>query len=78
MAAAITSSGVSRPRHSVAAGATLLMAGNAAIVINPTLYAKLPYDPAHDLVAVAQIMIAPNILVVNKDVPATACRIWST
>lgn len=55
-------------------GATLLMAGNAAVVINPTLYAKLPYDPAHDLVPVAQITIAPNILVVNKDVPATSVQ----
>lgn len=51
-------------------GATLLMAGNAAIVINPSLYAKLPYDPAHDLVPVAQVTVAPNILVVSKDVPA--------
>ncbi|MEH2471531.1 tripartite-type tricarboxylate transporter receptor subunit TctC [Nitrobacteraceae bacterium AZCC 2161] len=51
-------------------GATLLMAGNAAIVINPSLYAKLPYDPAHDLVPVAQVTIAPNVLVLNKDVPA--------
>jgi tripartite-type tricarboxylate transporter receptor subunit TctC len=55
-------------------GATLLMAGNAAIVINPSLYAKLPYDPAHDLVPVAQITVAPNILVVNKDVPAASVQ----
>src|SRR5258705_7271694 len=51
-------------------GTTLLMAGNAAIVINPSLYAKLPYDPARDLVPVAQVTIAPNDLVLNKDVPA--------
>ncbi|MCK1392765.1 tripartite tricarboxylate transporter substrate binding protein [Bradyrhizobium sp. 1] len=55
-------------------GATLLMAGNAAIVINPSLYAKLPYDPAHDLVPVAQVTIAPNVLVLNKDVPAASVR----
>jgi tripartite-type tricarboxylate transporter receptor subunit TctC len=36
-------------------GATLLMAGNAAIVINPSLYAKLPYDPARDLVPIAHV-----------------------
>jgi tripartite-type tricarboxylate transporter receptor subunit TctC len=52
-------------------GTTLLMAGNAAIVINPSLYEKLPYDPARDLLPIAQVTIAPNILVVNKDVPAT-------
>jgi tripartite-type tricarboxylate transporter receptor subunit TctC len=55
-------------------GATLLMAGNAAIVINPSLYAKLPYDPAHDLVPVAQVTIAPNVLVLNKEVPAASVR----
>jgi tripartite-type tricarboxylate transporter receptor subunit TctC len=50
-------------------GLTLLMAGNAAIVINPSLYAKLPYDPSRDLVPIAQVTIAPNVLVLNKDVP---------
>src|SRR5467141_1503149 len=55
-------------------GATLLMAGNAAIVINPSLYAKLPYDPVRDLVPVAQVTIAPNVLVLNKDVPATSVQ----
>jgi tripartite-type tricarboxylate transporter receptor subunit TctC len=55
-------------------GATLLMAGNAAIVINPSLYAKLPYDPARDLVPVAQVTIAPNVLVLNKDVPARSVQ----
>lgn len=55
-------------------GATLLMAGNAAIVINPSLYAKLPYDPARDLVPVTQITIAPNILVVNKEVSAASVQ----
>src|SRR5882762_7765569 len=55
-------------------GTTLLMAGNAAIVINPSLYAKLPYDPVRDLVPVAQVTIAPNVLVLNKDVPATSVQ----
>ena len=55
-------------------GATLLMAGNAAIVINPSLYAKLPYDPARDLAPIAQVTIAPNVLVSNKDVPARSVQ----
>jgi tripartite-type tricarboxylate transporter receptor subunit TctC len=55
-------------------GATLLMAGNAAIVINPSLYAKLPYDPARDLVPISQVTIAPNVLVLNKDVPARSVQ----
>jgi tripartite-type tricarboxylate transporter receptor subunit TctC len=55
-------------------GATLLMAGNAAIVINPSLYAKLPYDPARDLVPIALVTIAPNVLVLNKDAPVTSVQ----
>ena len=50
------------------------MAGNAAIVINPSLYAKLPYDPARDLVPVAQVTIAPNVLVLNEDGPARSVQ----
>lgn len=55
-------------------GATLLMAGNAAIVINPSLYAKLSYDPARELIPIAQVTIAPNVLVLNKDVPARSVQ----
>jgi tripartite-type tricarboxylate transporter receptor subunit TctC len=55
-------------------GTTLLMAGNAAIVINPSLYAKLPFDPARDLVPIAQVTIAPNVLVLNKAVPAASIQ----
>ncbi|ULK97565.1 tripartite tricarboxylate transporter substrate binding protein [Bradyrhizobium sp. I71] len=55
-------------------GATLLMAGNAAIVINPSLYARLPYDPVRDLIPVAQVTVVPNILVLNRDVPAASVQ----
>lgn len=51
-------------------GHTLLMAGNAAIVINQSLYAKLPYDPIRDLAPITQVTLSPNILALNKDVPA--------
>lgn len=42
----------------------------AAIVINNSLYAKLPYDPLRDLLPVTPIFEFPNILIVNNDVPA--------
>jgi tripartite-type tricarboxylate transporter receptor subunit TctC len=51
-------------------GYTLLMGGNASLVINPNLFAKLPYDPVKDFAAITQIFIVPNILVVRNDVPA--------
>ena len=51
-------------------GHTLLMGGNASLVINPSLFAKLPYDPVKDFVYITQVFIVPNILVVRPDVPA--------
>lgn len=50
-------------------GYTLLMASNS-IVINPSLYEKLPYDAAKDLAPVSLAVAMPIILVVNNDVPA--------
>ncbi len=50
-------------------GYTLLMGGNAALVINPSLYEKLPYDPVRDLAPISQVFIAANLLVTHPDVP---------
>jgi tripartite-type tricarboxylate transporter receptor subunit TctC len=50
-------------------GATLVMASNA-IVINPSLYEKMPYDAAKDLAPISLAVSMPIILVVNNDVPA--------
>jgi len=46
-------------------GHTLLLAGNASIVVNSSLYDKLPYDPMKDLLPISQVATAPNMLVVN-------------
>ncbi len=51
-------------------GYTLMMATNAQIAINPSLYKKLTYNPANDLVQISQAVYSPNILVVPDDVPA--------
>jgi tripartite-type tricarboxylate transporter receptor subunit TctC len=55
-------------------GHTLLMAGNAALVVNQSLYEKLPFDPAKDLVPISQVAITPNVLVVHPDVPARSVQ----
>ncbi len=55
-------------------GYTLIMAGSAAIVINPSLYEKLPYDPVRDFSPVSQVCFTATILVVHNAVPANSVR----
>jgi tripartite-type tricarboxylate transporter receptor subunit TctC len=55
-------------------GYTLLMAGSAAIVINPTLNQNLPFEPVRDLAPVSQICMTPNILLVPHNVPAKSVQ----
>ena len=49
-------------------GHTLLLTGNAAMVVNQHLYEKLPFDPTNDLVPISLVAIAPNVLVVQPDI----------
>jgi tripartite-type tricarboxylate transporter receptor subunit TctC len=51
-------------------GYTVLLASPAEIVINPYLYAHMPYNPAKDLAPVTKIAAAPLVLVVHPSVPA--------
>jgi tripartite-type tricarboxylate transporter receptor subunit TctC len=51
-------------------GYTLLLAGNPLIVINPSLYERMPFDPVRDLVPISQVCAYANILIVSNDVPA--------
>jgi hypothetical protein len=51
-------------------GYTLLMGGNSALVMSPSLYDKLPYDPVKDFAPISQVFVAANLLVVPSDVAA--------
>jgi len=51
-------------------GYTLLMGGNSALVMSPSLYDKLPYDPIKDFAPISQVFIAANLLVVHPAVRA--------
>lgn len=55
-------------------GYTLMMATNAQVAINPSLYKKLTYDPATDLIPISQAVYSPNILVVPNDVPVKSVK----
>ena len=46
----------------------------AGVVINPSLYAKVPYDPLRDFVPLTLGITVPNILVVHPSVPAKSVK----
>ncbi len=54
-------------------GHALLMA-NTSLVINPSLFEKLSYDPIRDFAAVAQMSSVHFALVVHPSVPARSAR----
>jgi tripartite-type tricarboxylate transporter receptor subunit TctC len=51
-------------------GYTILMGTSAPIVLNPSLYPKLPYDPIRDYSPVTQGTVYPDILIVHPSIPA--------
>src|SRR5471032_1574881 len=54
----------------LADGYTILVV-NTGFMVNPSLYAKVPYDPVKDFTAVSLVAVSPNVVVVNPSVPAT-------
>jgi tripartite-type tricarboxylate transporter receptor subunit TctC len=52
-------------------GYTLLIA-NVSLIVNPYLYAKMPYDPLADFMPITMVNSAPLQLVVHPSVPASS------
>jgi len=55
-------------------GYTILMGTVAALSINPSLYANLPFDPERDLAPVTQAVDSTNILSLHQSVPANSVK----
>lgn len=51
-------------------GHTLLITSSAPIVINPSLYKKMPFDPVKDLAPITNILRVPLVLAAHPSVPA--------
>ena len=51
-------------------GYTLLITSSAPIVINPSLYKQMPFDPPKDLAPITNLLRVPLILAVHPSVPA--------
>jgi len=47
-----------------------VMVISTGFVVNPSLYAKVPYDPIKDFLPVTLVAVSPNVVVVNPSVPA--------
>ena len=47
-----------------------IMAISTGFMVNPSLYARVPYDPIKDFSAVTLVAASPNVVVVNPQVPA--------
>jgi len=61
--------GADRVAKAAPDGYTLLMANTAQIVINPSLYERMPFDAIRDFAPISQVVFTPNILAVHNDVP---------
>ena len=55
-------------------GYTLVLGSVGTHAINPSLYARMPYDPVKDFAPITLIANVPTVLVVNPIVPAKSVR----
>src|SRR3977135_4389290 len=56
--------GIGAAAHAEPDGYTLLIT-SSAYVVNPGLYAKIPYDPYTDFAPVAELATSPNVILVD-------------
>lgn len=59
---------------SPADGYTLLMGVNAGVVIAPSVYPELAYNPRKDLIAIASFAQSPQLLVVTPSLPVKTVK----
>jgi tripartite-type tricarboxylate transporter receptor subunit TctC len=50
-------------------GATMVVAGTAIMAVNPSMYAKLPYDPVKQFVPVALFGYSTSVLIAHPSLP---------
>src|SRR5947199_10677661 len=51
-------------------GYTILVV-STGFIVNPSMYAKIPYDPIKDFSPITLVAASPNVISVNPSVPAT-------
>lgn len=58
---------------SPADGYTLLVV-STGFVVNPSLFAKVPYDPVKDFAPITIVAVSPNVVTVHPSVPAKSMK----
>ena len=65
--------GTAQAAKAPADGYTVLVI-STGFMVNPSLYAKVPYDPVQEFAPITLIAASPNVLVVHPDVPAKSVK----
>src|SRR5262249_41926179 len=47
---------------------------STGFIVNPSLYARVPYDPVKDFTPVSLVAASPNVIVVNPEVSAKSVK----
>jgi tripartite-type tricarboxylate transporter receptor subunit TctC len=71
-AGANTQIGAEHVAKSAGDGHTLMVTSEGTFVMNPSLYDKLPYDPANDFVPITTLVELKQVLIVGPKVPANS------
>jgi tripartite-type tricarboxylate transporter receptor subunit TctC len=59
---------------SPADGYTILMTSGSIFTVNPHIYAKLPFNPVKDFIAVTNVASGPQLVAVHPGVPAKSLK----
>jgi tripartite-type tricarboxylate transporter receptor subunit TctC len=62
--------GMGRVVQAAADGYTLLVMDGTTLVVNPVLFAKVPYDPYKDFAPITMAAVTTQVLTVNPSLPA--------
>jgi tripartite-type tricarboxylate transporter receptor subunit TctC len=65
--------GIANAAKSKPDGYTILVV-STGFIVNPSMYAKVPYDPIKDFSPVTLVASSPNVLSVHPEVPARSVR----
>jgi tripartite-type tricarboxylate transporter receptor subunit TctC len=65
--------GIAMAARAPADGYTILVV-STGFLVNPSMYAKVPYDPIKDFAPVTLVASSPNVLSVYPEVPAKSVR----